>query len=389
MFTTGSKLFLGATVLAVVAAAIFGMSVGGADGWLGVIGLISAAVVFAFLFGINYYTRDGNVSAMDTAAVAEAAAAREPAERSMWPIIAAAGVTGIAIGAVSKPIVFKAGIIVFLAAAVEWMVHGWSERASADPGYNAGLRKRMLHPLEFPLLAAAGLAAVIYSFSRIMLWIDKSGGPVVFIVIGSLVLFGGFIIAAKPSLKKSVLAGVLTVGALGLVSTGAVMAIDGQRTIEAHPTTSTDNSAACSLAEEGSGDQKEVDEKASQAVAAKANVAMTIVLKGGKLIARQLGLPPIEDPSVVTVSRGNIVNIIFRNEDPEKRRLTVNMGEFEQTINGTTVKQRPKTCTTLVRGKDGSAFLSFILPKPSSASTQDYAFTVPGVDTAKLEIVVP
>jgi hypothetical protein len=387
MFTTGSKLFLGATALAVIAAAVFGLSVGGADGWLGAIGLISAAVVFAFLFGINYYTRDGNVSAMDTNAVAEAAAAREPVGRSMWPIVAAVGATGIAVGAVSKPIVFKAGILVLLAAAVEWMVHGWSERASADPQYNAGLRRRMLHPLEFPLLAAAGLAAVIYSFSRIMLWIDKSGGPVVFIVIGSLVLFGGFIIAAKPSLKKSVLAGVLTVGALGLVSTGAVMAIDGQRTIEAHPTTSTDNGAACSLAEEGTGTQKEVDEKGSQAVAAKANVAMTIVLKGGKLIARQLGLPPSQDP--VTVSRGNIVNVIFRNEDPEKRRLTVNMGEFEQTINGTTVKQRPKICTTLVRGKDGSAFLSFILPKPSRASTQDYSFTVPGVDTAELKIVVP
>jgi hypothetical protein len=387
MFTTGSKLLLGATALSVIAAAIFGASVGGADGWLGVIGLISAAVVFAFLFGINYYTRDGNVASMDTDAVAQAAAAREPAERSMWPVVAAIGATGIAIGAVSKPIVFKAGILVFLAAAVEWMVHGWSERASADPEYNAGLRKRMLHPLEFPLLAAAGLGAVIYSFSRIMLWIDKSGGPVVFIVIGALVLFGGFLVAAKPSLKKSVLAGVLTIGSLGLVSTGAVMAVDGQRTIEAHPTTSTDNGAACSLAEEGTGEQKEIDEKGSQAVAAKANVAMTVVLKNGQLIARQLGLPPTTGE--VTVSRGNIVNIIFRNEDPEKRRLTVNMGEFEETINGTTVKQRPKTCTTLVRGKDGSAFLSFILPKPSRASTQDYAFTVPGVDGANLKIVVP
>lgn len=389
MFTTGSKLFLGATVLSAVAAAIFGLSVGGANGWLGVVGLISTAVVFAFLFGVNHYTRDGNVSAMDTAAVADAAAARAPVERSMWPIVAAVGVTGIAIGAVSKPIVFKAGIVVLLAAAVEWMVHGWSERASADPQYNAGLRRRILHPLEFPLLAAAGLGAVIYSFSRIMLWIDKSGGPVVFVVIGSLVLFGGFLIAARPSLKKSVLAGILTVGALGLVSTGALMAIDGQRTIEAHPTTSTDNGAACSLPEEGTGTQKEVDEKASQAVAAKANVAMTVVLKDGKLIARQLGLPPIEGPSVVTVSRGNIINVIFKNEDPEKRRLTVNMGEFEQTINGTTVKERPKACTTLVRGKDGSGFLTFILPKPSRASTQDYSFSVPGVDSAKLEIVVP
>ncbi|HEX2783688.1 MAG TPA: hypothetical protein VHN36_08885, partial [Ilumatobacteraceae bacterium] len=281
MFTTGSKLFLGATVLAVVAAIVYGLSNGGSSGWLGVIGLLSAALVFAFLFGVNYYTHDGNVSAMSENATIDAPAAQPPVGRSMWPAIAAVAVGAIAVGAQSKPIVFKAGVVVLLAAAVEWMVQGWSERASADPAYNAGLRKRMLHPLEFPVLAAAGLAAIIYSFSRIMLWIEKSGGPVVFIIAGALVLFGGFLFASKPSLKKGVITGVCAIAALGLVSTGAVMAVDGQRTIEHHPTTTTDNGAACALAEEGSGTQAEVDEKGSQAVASKSGIAITLVLEGG------------------------------------------------------------------------------------------------------------
>ncbi len=64
MFTTGSKLFLGATVLSIVAAVVVGLSKGGADGWLGVLGMLSAALVFALLFGVNYYAHDGNVSAM-------------------------------------------------------------------------------------------------------------------------------------------------------------------------------------------------------------------------------------------------------------------------------------------------------------------------------------
>jgi len=387
MFTTGSKLFLGATALSVVAAVIFGVSNGGAKGWLGVVGLLSAAVVFAVLFAVNYYTHDGNVSAMTEHVTAEAGAAQTPVERSMWPAIAAIAVGAMAVGAVSKPIVFKAGAVLLLAAAVEWMVHGWSERASADPAYNAGLRKRMLHPLEFPVLAAAGLAAVIYSFSRIMLWIDKSGGPVVFMVVGAVVLFGGFLFAARPSLKKSVVAGVCTVGALGLVSTGAVMAIDGQRTIVAHPTTTSDNGAVCTQAEEGPGEQAEIDEKGSQAVASKSGVGITVVLENGKLTAHELALSGAQDP--VTVSRGNVVTVIFKNRDPEKRRLTVNLGEFEQDVNGTIVKQRPKACTTLVRGNDGSQFLTFSLPKPSAASTQPYSFTVPGVDTAEIKIVVP
>ena len=387
MFTTGSKLFLGATVLSIVAAVVFGASKGGSDGWLGVIGLLSAAVAFAFLFCVNYYTHDGNVSGMSDNATTQSPAAQPPVERSMWPVVSAVAVGAIALGAVSKPIVFKAGVVLLIASGVEWMVQGWSERASADPAYNAELRKRMLHPIEFPVLAAAGLAAVIYSFSRIMLWIDKSGGPVVFIIAGGLVLFGGFLFASKPSLKKGVVTGICAIAALGLVSTGAVMAVDGQRTIEAHPTTKTDNGAACALADEATGEEKEIDEKGSQAVASKASIGITVTLENGKLTAHELGVPGDQNP--VTVSRGNVVNIIFKNKDSEKRRLTVNQGEFEQDVNGTTVKERPKVCTTLVKS-GSSQFLSFLLPKPSAATPNlPYSFEVPGVADAEIEIQVP
>ena len=78
MFTTGSKLFLGATVLSIVAAVVFGVSKGGADGWLGVIGLLSAAVAFFLLFCVNYYTRDGNVSGMSDNATSQSPAAQLP-----------------------------------------------------------------------------------------------------------------------------------------------------------------------------------------------------------------------------------------------------------------------------------------------------------------------
>jgi hypothetical protein len=388
MFTTGSKLFLGATALSIAAAVIYGNAKAGAAGWLGVLGLLSAALAFGLLFGVNWYTKDGNVSAMSETATAEAPAARRPAERSVWPALAAIGVGTVAVGAVSKPIVFKAGVVLLLAAAIEWVVRSWSERASADASYNDGLRKRLLHPIEFPVLAAVGLGVLIYSFSRVMLWIDKSAGPAVFVVTGALILFGGFVFASKPSLKKGVVTGVCAIGALGLISTGAVMAFDGQRHIEEHPTTETDNSAACNSAEEGEGDLAEIDHKGSQAVASKASVAMTVVLEDGQLSAYEQGIAGPQNP--VTVSRGNTVNLIFKNRDPEKRRLTVNMGEFTEDINGTAVKTRPQVCTTLVRGEDGSQFLTFELAKPSIASSQPYTFTVPGLDDlVPIEIKVP
>ena len=203
MFTTGSKLFLGATVLSIVAAVVFGASKGGSDGWLGVIGLLSAALVFAFLFGVNYYAHDGNVSAMSDNATTEspAGAAAGRAQHVARPRRGGRrrdrGRCVSRSRSCSRP-----------GSCCCWPPpsSGWCRAGASGPrairAYNAGLRKRMLHPLEFPVLAAAGLAAIIYSFSRIMLWIDKSGGPVVFIIAGALVLFGGFLFASRPSLKK-------------------------------------------------------------------------------------------------------------------------------------------------------------------------------------------
>ena len=208
---------------------------------------------------------------------------------------------------------FKAGIVLLLAAAVEWMVQGWSERASADPAYNAGLRKRMLHPLEFPVLAAVGLAAIIYSFSRIMLWIDKSGGPVVFIVAGALVLFGGFVFASKPSLKKGVVAGVCAIAALGLVSTGAVMAIDGQREIEEHPTTATDNGAVCELAEEARANRPRSTSWARRPSPRRPASASPSSSRTASCRPTSRQSPGPQNP--VTVPRGNVVNVIFKNRD--------------------------------------------------------------------------
>ena len=78
MFTTGSKLLIGSSVIAIVAAVLYGVT---QQGTLGTIGLISAAVALVFLAAINVFVRDSNVSAMDIDAHATAPAARRPPGR--------------------------------------------------------------------------------------------------------------------------------------------------------------------------------------------------------------------------------------------------------------------------------------------------------------------
>lgn len=390
MFTTGSKLFLGGTAASVLAAIVWGLSNGGSSGYVGVIGLISAAIAFALLFGVNMFVRDCNVPAADAEAVAQAAAANPPVGASAWPIAAAVGVGALVVGAVTRPLVFKIGIVVLLAAGVEWLVQGWSERASSDPAYNAALRKRILNPLELPILAAIGLAVVIYSFSRIMLFLSSADGPYVFILVGAVIVVVAFTVAARPTLKRGVIVGVCTIGALGLVSTGVVMAVGGQRTINKHPTTADDDAAACLRDHQevqSNPEFKEIEHRAAQRVAAKSSPTARVVLENGKLTVKIDGAPA---STTLTVARSNQVNLLFTNRDAEPSRLTGFAGTAVATVNDTEVKTQRLACTTLV-DKNGEQMLTLNFPKSSEAAPADdpYRLMVPGAPDATVRVVVP
>ena len=123
MITTGSKLLIGATVVSIVTAVVFGITTGGPTGFMGTVGLVSTAVVFAFLAGINLSGRDGTVPASQEGVQHNTAAAQPPVGRSMWPLVAALGVAGLVVGVVSHPTVFKVSFVVLLAAFAEWLAH--------------------------------------------------------------------------------------------------------------------------------------------------------------------------------------------------------------------------------------------------------------------------
>lgn len=377
MFTTGSKMFLGATMLSVVAAIVFAASEGGAIGLMGTVGLVTAAVIFAFLAGINLFARDGNTPSMQQGVEHTAAAAQPPVGRSMWPLIAAVGVGGLAVGAVSKPVVFKVALVVLLAAIVEWMVHAWSERASADGNYNANLRSRMMNSLEFPILATVGAAGVIYAFSRVMLTANPDAGLWIFIVVGVLVITGGFLFANGQKASKRTVAAVCTISAVAFLGIGVASALQGQRGINPHP--SIDDASQKALCLEGG--EEEVDEHASQDVSLKSNVVANIYLQDDHdLVALINGYPNVEYHEI-TVQRSTQLGVIFHNNTDEPQRLTGRFGSFPD-------ESEAVSCTTAVNpGK--SAYLGFRIPKTNAASSTPLEFIVPGVDGATIEIVVP
>ena len=372
MFTTGSKLLLGSTALALVFAVAYGIT---ADGTLGVFGLLTAAVALGLIAGINIYSRDANVAVDDTAAATLSAAARQAPASSPWPLVGVAGVALVMVGLVTTAMVTVVGLVVLLAAVIEWMIQAWAEHGSADEAYNGEIRARIANPLEMPVLATIFAAVVILGFSRVMLALTKVGTVVAFSVIAAVVLFIAYLMASRSGLASRTIGGVVAIGVIALVAGGAVAAISGERDMHVIETT------AALAAVGGCGTEpSEADKKASQTVAAKSNQAATVTLTAeGSLSVSVPGFT--QSSRSVTLPRSNPNNVLFRNDSDHERRLVIDLGPSGDMDSKT-------LCTALVE-PGAVQLLTVMFDKPSFAIDGGHQFRVPGVETAVLEVVVP
>ncbi len=376
MFTTGSKLLIGSATAAWVFAAVYGVAQGGA---LGTIGLISAAAALSLLAAVNLFVRDSNVSAMDHENFETAPAAQATARGSLWPLLVGIGATTLTLGLVTYRAIFVLGVIAIVAGAIEWMIQGWSERASADRSYNADARDQLVDPLELPVAAAIGAGVVIYSFSRVMLGLPSKAATVAaFAIVAALVLAVGGAMWAKRDLSKSTLAGTFSLAAVALIAGGAVAGLNGERETHPHETTGA-------LAEENAcgTEETEADEKASQSVASKSNVAAEITYDDAGLTADVTGYEGGFDS--LTLPRSNPNNILFRNDSGEHARLVI---ELHPAVDADGIALGPeRLCTALVED-GGVQLLTVVFDRPSFAVEEGFAFTVAGSD-AELGVVVP
>jgi len=374
MFSTGFKYFLGVTVLS-VAALIMSLFVLDQLAIAGV-AISMLIAVTALLAGIAVATRDGQTT------TATPDSSKELVTQSMWPLVTSIGVVLLALGLVISSLVFFSGLVVVLAALAEWMVQSWSERASKDTNYNALARKRILNPIEFPVLAALGLGVVIYSFSRIMLAVDKSTGALLFIVLGSVVLIAGILFVLKPNLNRSLVAAICALGAVGIFATGILSATTGMREelVEAAA------EGHFSHAECGPEESKYFDKLAEGTLSLRSSVSATVVYQDGELIANVQGVNGAQKS--ITVARANPTNIIFRNATQGQFRLVAHLGGSKQTDESAEEEShKNETCTQLVApGAEQS--LTLKIAKPSSAENVYYLY-IAGAEDKKIEMVVP
>ena len=296
----------------------------------------------------------------------------------MWPLVGAAGFSLLLVGTITTPIVFILGIVAMLAALVEWTVQAWSERGSGDIAYNASIRQRLLNPIEYPLLAAIGIAVIIFSFSRVMLAINKDAGALTFILAASAISLVGLLISVRPQLKKSIVLTIAVVAAVGLVGAGIAsmgvgmrdeLVVAGQEDHYAHKECGAERS-------------EHFDKGVSKTISAKSGADATIELIDGKLTAHAQGIEGLQDS--ITVRRSNPINIIFRNKDAGEFRLSAYLGKTK-VADG--VSEDLVTCTQLLP-QGGEQWLTFKIAKPSIAEGP-YTLTIPGLEGQSIVVVVP
>lgn len=379
MITTGSKYLIGVTAASLVGTVIYAIAT--EWGALGTVGLLSALVALGFLAGIALFVRDGDVSANDTAAHETSGAAVRAPGASGWPALVGVGLAVTAVGMVTLPAIFKLGVVICLAAGAEWLVQGWSERASADAAFNGKVRGRLAYPLELPIFATFLLGVIVYGFSRLMLVVSKESGPILFGIAGAIVLLFGALIARRPNLSKGFVATLVSIGLVGMAAGGVATALAGERSelTEAFEEDHFSLEHRTCDAEE-----HEFDEKASQSLANKANVAATVTLTDAGLVATQVGMPG--ELTSLTLQRSNPSTIIFKNETSEHRRLNAELDVVA--IEGTDAVEQRILCTSLVE-EGGTQAFTFTIGLPSFASETPYRFVVPGVEGTELLIEVP
>ena len=417
MFTTGSKFLIGASVVSFVATVAYGL---GQDGVLGTVGLASATVCLIGLAVLNAILRDSNVFADDEAPVESTAAAQYAPGASPWPLALALGMVVMAVGFITQHSIVLVGMVIIAAAGAEWVVQAWSEGASGNVEYNDEVRSRLANSLEYPVGAAIAMGIVVYSFSRVMLWLSsKTNTTIAFAVAAGVVLVIGFVIASRPKMSVGAIGGVVAVSLIAVVAAGAFTGVDGQREIPVFETTTVwqeegilhpdeyaegaaEGKHPAELICESPEEFPEADENASETVASKSGSYQVFLTESGTL---EYDVPgAIEDGAAgMTIPRSNPTNVIFRNDSDEDRRLSLDLGtqivEIEHDGETEEVEARHQICTTLIE-PGGAQLLTVKAGEPSFAydgqenpngadGGDGFWFFVPGVDTATLQVIVP
>lgn len=204
--------------------------VGDHAGYAVLVGLGMVALAVGIIFAA---IRDADPEAVTQVAGTEALPeVPTPARASYWPIVGAFSLALLAVGLAFDKAYFLLGAVGLVATTFEWAVRTWADRATGDPEVNQSIRDRFIGPVEVPIAAVLGIALVVVPVSRILLALPKGGSYLVFGLVPTVILGFGVLVALRPKLSRSAIAGLLVVFAIAILAGGIAAGIHGPRKAE-------------------------------------------------------------------------------------------------------------------------------------------------------------
>lgn len=242
MLTWGSKFLFGIGFGSLVGAMVMGLVTGGdaigvvSMGYSGGVGdhvaygiLVAIGFAMVFMGIVDTVARDGDAEELAArTGVAQLSPVSPPVYPSYWAPLTAFGVVSLVIGLALNKAFLALGVGALAIVALEWCVQAWADSATGDSEVNEVMRKRLISPLELPLLSTLGIAAVVIGVSRVLLAVSVAGSVIV-VSVAAGVVFGVIVLLSRVDVDRRVMSGLVALLAVAILAGGIIGTAVGER----------------------------------------------------------------------------------------------------------------------------------------------------------------
>jgi hypothetical protein len=227
VFTLGSKTFLGAAGLALLAAIVYSANTTDEVGVLLLVASSAAAIVLALgvLIGAGASDRYSYVGGNDPTP------GRDP-RGTIVPFVAALATGGLVLGFALGAAGFVVGGVALLAVLVIWFSQAWRDHPSWVPALSKRVSDGVGLPFAMPLALLGVIALIGLAVSRTLLAVNATAAWVVALLVATLIFAGAIVLATRPRLSKQAIAGVLVASVAVIGGLGIYGLARGERPVE-------------------------------------------------------------------------------------------------------------------------------------------------------------
>jgi plastocyanin len=174
------------------------------------------------------------------AAIARTVDLSDMPKPSVWPIVAAAGIALLGVGAALGRSIVMMALIVSVVAALGWLAQVWREHPSWTREMSERINDRFVMPIALPatIVVFAGIAVI--SLSRVLLALSKTGAAVFAGVLAFVVLGVFYFLSTRPRLGRGAVVALVLVSSSLVVGSGIAAALKGERNFGEHHAAAND-----------------------------------------------------------------------------------------------------------------------------------------------------